>query len=207
MVNAQSRLRKVVRGFVVSVGVIVGVCLQTVHAAQTSTIEQKTVWQMVDEGSAIILMRHALAPGVGDPSEFALNRCETQRNLSDTGRNQAREIGNLLRKNGIKDADVLTSQWCRCIETAELLKFGEPVQLPIINSFFQDRSTEPMQTRSLKEQIEIWLNDTNNNARILVTHQVNISALTGQFANSGEMLFITIEDGQIAVLDQVQTQY
>ena len=102
---------------------------------------------------------------------------------------------------------MLTSQWCRCIETAELLKFGEPVQLPIINSFFQDRSTEPMQTRSLKEQIEIWLNDTNNNARILVTHQVNISALTGQFANSGEMLFITIEDGQIAVLDQVQTQY
>lgn len=191
---------------VVLVALLTGFSLQTVNAAQAEETSGTDHWQRVKEGRAIIFMRHALAPGVGDPSEFNIDQCETQRNLSDVGRAQAKNIGDVLRDNGIDKAAILSSQWCRCIETAELLDLGKPVEFPVINSFFQDRSTEPEQTSALRQHIKDWISDVDETVRVLVSHQVNISALTGTFANSGDMLIITMENNEIVVLDQIQTQ-
>lgn len=83
------------------------------------------------------IMRHALAPGTGDPRNFDLTDCSTQRNLSEAGREQAKAVGELLRKSGIEKAGVYSSQWCRCLDTATLLGLGPVTELPALNSFFQ----------------------------------------------------------------------
>lgn len=162
-------------------------------------------WEAVRDGRAIVLMRHALAPGMGDPSGFDVNDCATQRNLSDEGRAQARSVGDLLRDNGISAATVLSSQWCRCRETAELLDVGEPVPEPMLNSFFESRGSADQQTQSLKSAMEQWL-PGDRDVRILVTHQVNISALTGQFASSGSLLIVTLDGDAPSVLATIDTR-
>lgn len=135
------------------------------------------------------IMRHAIAPGFGDPESFRLNDCATQRNLDNKGRNQARKIGETLREAGITFDEILTSEWCRCRETAKLLKMGKPRAFPVLNSFFQDRSTADEQTRALK----MFVRSLNNNEKVLfVTHQVNITALTRRGVASGEIFLIRI---------------
>lgn len=84
----------------------------------------------------IVVFRHALAPGVGDPAGFELTDCQTQRNLSEQGRQQAIEMGEKLRELGIVEADVFSSEWCRCLETAELLGFGAPKKTDRVKFFF-----------------------------------------------------------------------
>jgi len=161
-------------------------------------------WQLLRSNSAVILMRHALAPGTGDPTEFELNNCPTQRNLSNQGRAQARAVGDVLRANGIDKVTLLSSQWCRCMETAQLLNVGDVQPFPVINSFFQDRSTAQQQTQALTTALSQWLEQADE-VRVLVTHQVNISALTGQYASSGDMLIVSMENGAPTVLATIQT--
>jgi len=162
------------------------------------------VWQKVEIGSALILMRHALAPGNGDPTEFDVHRCETQRNLSQAGRLQAQRIGKTIKSNGINDAEIFTSQWCRCIDTGIEIGFSEPIELPLLNSFYQDRSTAELQTEQLRTWVKNRLTTSiaaeKGKAVILVTHQVNITALTGLYPDSGEMVFLTFENDEIQVL-------
>ncbi len=98
-----------------------------------------------------ILIRHALAPGTGDPENFQLDDCATQRNLSVAGREQARRLGDALKQRGIAVKQVLSSQWCRCLETAELMAVGEVEPFPALNSFFRDRATEPTQTAQVRD--------------------------------------------------------
>lgn len=174
------------------------------HAAEKGAVELDAAWQAVREGRALVMMRHAIAPGFGDPSEFELGDCATQRNLSEEGRLQAKSIGDTLRLNGINEATVLTSQWCRCQETAQLLGLGVPEAAPVLNSFFQGRGSRTEQTQSLNESIRRWLPE-DDEVRVLVTHQVNISALTGQFASSGTMLIITLNNEELTVLASVDT--
>jgi phosphohistidine phosphatase SixA len=132
-------------------------------------------------------MRHALAPGGGDPPGFRLGDCSTQRNLSDEGREQARRIGAILRARGVPVERVLTSQWCRCRETAELLRVGPVEEYPVLNSFFTDRSTAVEQTEALRR----FVGSSSPAGNIfLVTHQVNITELTGVFPSSGEMVVL-----------------
>lgn len=145
-------------------------------------------WDALKAEGAIALMRHALAPGGGDPANFELGKCETQRNLSDQGRDQARRIGEALRARGLEFEQVWTSQWCRCRETAKLLGLGDVEELPSLNSFFRDRSTEAEQTQSTLDELA-----QTDGLRMLVTHQVNITALTGVFPRSGEI--IVVEEG------------
>ena len=87
----------------------------------------------VKGGTAFAIMRHALAPGTGDPVQFKLGDCTTQRNLSDRGRDQSREIGRKLRASGLDRANVYSSEWCRCMQTAELLGLGPVKRLPALN--------------------------------------------------------------------------
>ena len=178
-------------------------CLASVSAAADSQLLM--AWQAVKARDAVVLMRHAIAPGVGDPPGFESGNCKTQRNLSDAGREQARRIGDVFRANGIAEAQVLSSEWCRCLETAELLSLGQPIPADMLNSFFADRHEEPDQTRALRGSLEQWVENEQAGAVVLVTHQVNITALTGQFVGSGDMLLVTIANDQPEVLARIRT--
>lgn len=172
------------------------------NAAQAD--EQSSAWAQLKDGTAIAIMRHALAPGTGDPTEFVLNDCTTQRNLSDEGRTQSRSIGELFRGRGILNANILSSEWCRCLETARLLDIGKPDTFSALNSFFQNRSAAADQTRHLRQALSTWLR-SESTPTVLVTHQVNISALTGSFTNSGEILIISLQGDDVVVLASIDT--
>lgn len=155
-------------------------------------------WQALKEPGTIAIMRHALAPGTGDPAGFRLEDCATQRILDAKGQDQARAIGAALRDQGILFDQVLTSQWCRTRETATLLEVGPVVDTPALNSFFQDYSTRAAQT----EAVSALLARTEGKL-LLVTHQVNISALTGQSTRSGEMLVIRLTGPKTEVVGRI----
>jgi phosphohistidine phosphatase SixA len=131
----------------------------------------------------VLMLRHASAPGTGDPPNFKLGDCSTQRNLDAGGRAQATELGTRLARAGIGRAKVYSSQWCRCLETARLLKLGTPAELPALNSFFgrpEDRQPNVAALRSFLAGLPV-----DGLPVILVTHQVTISAITGEGAVSG----------------------
>jgi phosphohistidine phosphatase SixA len=132
-------------------------------------------------------MRHAVAPGGGDPPGFRLEDCSTQRNLSESGRQQARLVGEAFRSRGIPVARVLSSQWCRCKQTAELLGLAPVEEYPVLNSFFADRSTAPKQTEALRRFVSQAPGEGNV---VLVTHQVNITDLTSVWPASGELVVV-----------------
>ncbi|RVU81776.1 histidine phosphatase family protein [Leucothrix sargassi] len=165
--------------------------------------DDKSALAKLKSGNHFAIMRHALAPGTGDPSNFDLNNCSTQRNLSQGGIDQAKNIGQRFRDSGITSANVYTSQWCRCVDTAVHLKLGNHIELPIINSFFQNFNTESAQTT----QLRTWLAKQDlTKPTILVTHQVNITSLTGVYPSSGEVIIIKrAPDGTLTVSDRVKT--
>ena len=98
---------------------------------------EQEIWRALSSKGNIALIRHTIAPGVGDPPEFSINDCDTQRNLSKEGRLQAKRLGDRFRKNGIETAKIFSSQWCRCLETAKYLNLGDVIIEPGLNSFFQ----------------------------------------------------------------------
>lgn len=155
-------------------------------------------WDALAEPGAIAVMRHALAPGTGDPADFALGDCATQRNLDARGRAQASRIGAALRERGIAFDAVLTSQWCRTRDTAALLDVGPVVEAPALNSFFGDRSTRDRQTSDTRDLIA-----DRQGKLMLVTHQVNISALTGRGTRSGEILILQMTGGDVEVTGSI----
>jgi phosphohistidine phosphatase SixA len=148
------------------------------------------LWAALEAGGNVVLMRHAIAPGGGDPPGFRLDDCSTQRNLSEEGRIQARSTGDAFRSRGAPVDRVLTSQWCRCRETAELLQLAAVEEYPVLNSFFSDRSTADSQTKALRR----FIGDLKLEGNVLlVTHQVNITELTGVFPASGELVILRPE--------------
>ncbi|MEQ8709806.1 MAG: histidine phosphatase family protein [Rhodospirillales bacterium] len=173
----------------------------TVSLTLPAAASDDEVWQALKSGGHVAMMRHALAPGTGDPGIFRLNDCTTQRNLNDRGRRQAVAIGEAFEANGITEARVRTSQWCRCRETAELLGLGHPEDLPDLNSFFESRQNGPRQTAALRQ----WLGSQSlAEPLVLVTHQVNITALTGVFPSSGEIVvFRLLADGAVDVIGTI----
>jgi len=168
--------------------------------AQTQQ-DNDAAWAALARGGHIALMRHALAPGTGDPSGFSLDDCATQRNLSAEGRAQARAIGERFRERGIAVSEVRASRWCRCLDTAELLGLGEVIPTPALNSFFRDRAVAERQTRELRALIDAW---NGEGALVLVTHQVNITALTGVYPRSGEILVLAPEDGALELVGRIE---
>ncbi|MFY0658800.1 MAG: histidine phosphatase family protein [Neptunomonas phycophila] len=149
-------------------------------------------------------MRHAIAPGIGDPSNFTLGERDTQRNLSNAGVNQAKRIGDRFREQGITEADIYSSEWFRCLDTADLLALGGVTPQPLLNSFFQDASQKGEQTQELRQWI---IQQNTDNPRVLVTHQVNITALTGVYPSSGEIVVLRVGEGSdLTVLGTIKTQ-
>ena len=134
----------------------------------------------------ILFIRHALAPGTGDPSHFRLQDCQTQRNLSQQGVDQAKELGAQLSQAGLKIADIFTSQWCRCKDTARALALGEVIEEPGLNSFYQDFAPKKETLARLRQKLSQI--DEAKGITIMVTHFVTISAITGIGVSSGGMV-------------------
>jgi broad specificity phosphatase PhoE len=154
------------------------------------------------QGGKLIFIRHAYAPGGGDPINFDINNCSTQRNLSDSGRNQASEIGSFFKNNNILIDKVYSSEWCRCKETA-LIAFKEFETKNFLNSFFSSKFTKnkDSQLEKLKEFINNW--DGKNNV-IFVTHYVVISEILNYAPSSGE---IVISNKELKVIDTTEIEY
>ena len=142
----------------------------------------------------ILFIRHALAPGFGDPDHFQLHRCDTQRNLDEQGRNQARNLGKLLKDSGIPFDQIYSSQWCRCLETAELLNLGPVIEEPGLNSFFQGIVNHEETLSRLREKMKKI--QTEGERVIMVTHYVTISAITGKAVSSGGGVIYDIDSGK-----------
>jgi hypothetical protein len=146
-------------------------------------------------GGCAVLLRHAQTdPGVGDPPGFRLNQCSSQRNLSDEGRAQSARIGQWFMTRGLQPGAIRSSAWCRCQDTADLA-FGRHAVWPALNSFFGVADSRGAQTAALRAeltriaagQFEVW-----------VTHQVNITALTGEGMAMGEALIVDTRGKMVA---------
>ncbi|PPD15109.1 MAG: histidine phosphatase family protein [Methylobacterium sp.] len=157
-------------------------------------------WASLARGS-IALFRHANAPGGGDPAGMRLGDCTTQRNLDEQGRAQARRIGAAFRDRNIAVARVLTSQWCRTRETAELAFPGRAEDAPAFNSFFGDRAQGPAQTRAARALLQGW---NGPGALVVSTHQVNITGLTGIVPASGEGVVIRFEGDTLQIVGRIK---
>jgi phosphohistidine phosphatase SixA len=148
-------------------------------------VGEDSAWRVLKAGGTVALLRHARAPGTGDPSGFRLDDCSTQRNLSAEGREQARRIGRAFAERAIAVERVLSSRWCRALETARLA-FGPATEpFPPLDSFFSNRSDRETQTQAVRQTVEAWR--SSRGVLVLVTHQVNITALTGVFPSEGEV--------------------
>jgi phosphohistidine phosphatase SixA len=178
------RLSKI---FIVGFLALMAVTVTDTRAEHDDLIEQ------IKSGGHILMIRHAYAPGTGDPSHFKIGDCTTQRNLGDRGRSQARAIGDWLRSKGIKKAKVYSSQWCRCLETAALLNFVSVTELPALNSFFELPQNREPNIRALQSFIADI--DTTGDLIILVTHYVTILEITGQGVSSGESVVLRLKEG------------
>lgn len=149
--------------------------------------------QQLEGVDHVLLMRHTRAPGVGDPTNYALTDCNTQRNLSAEGRKQAIAIGNWLKKQGIQQASVYSSAWCRCKDTAELLDFGGYKVEPSLGSFFDEMHKAKERTQLAQQFIAEKLKTKGDKALILVTHHVNIFELMGENIGSGDLVLMQVD--------------
>ena len=146
-------------------------------------------WEPAKDGDRIILIRHSIAPGSGDPAGFKIKDCKTQRNLSQEGVRQSKKIGKLFKQNQIKIDKVLSSQWCRCKDTAKYA-FKNYKEFSALNSTFQspyDKNAKK-QIKELRDYIQKWSGNGGN--LVLVTHYVIITALTNVAPRSGEIVII-----------------
>jgi phosphohistidine phosphatase SixA len=154
------------------------------------------------KGGKIIFIRHAYAPGGGDPNNFDLNDCDTQRNLNDEGRFQSKKIGDFFKKNKISIEKVYSSEWCRCKETASIA-FRSFETKNFLNSFFSERfaKNRENQVENLNKFINNW--DSKQNL-IFVTHYVVISEILNYAPASGEII---VSDKQLKVIDTLEIGY
>lgn len=146
----------------------------------------------LQDGQHLLLMRHANAPGYGDPAGYIIGQCSTQRNLDEYGKKQSKAIGVWLSQQGIKSAEIFSSPWCRCLDTANLLNIG-PVKIALpLASFFDNMRLEKKQTKELEIFIKIELAKNSRAPIILVTHHVNIQAFTGEVVGVGDMTLVKV---------------
>ncbi|MGF1536257.1 MAG: histidine phosphatase family protein [Elainellaceae cyanobacterium] len=162
------------------------------------------IWATLREADThyYVLMRHAIAPGTGDPPRFQLDDCSTQRNLSEEGRAQARRTGEAFREQNVAVQQVLSSEWCRCLDTAELLNLGPVEAFPALNSFFEDRAKGPERTERLRAYMAE--NRDAPQVTVMVTHFVNISAVAGGGVSSGEMVVMSYDQDQLEVVGRIE---
>jgi len=182
-------------------GAILAWALPLLMPAPAAADADPALWAALKAGGHVAVMRHADAPGTDDPTGFRLDDCATQRNLSESGRKQARAIGARFREHGIREVPVYSSQWCRCLETARLLGLGEVKPFPGLNSFFRDAGGETRQTAEVKALIR---EHRGGPSPVLVTHQVNVTALTGVYPRPGEIVVLRPDGENLAVVGRIR---
>jgi|TARA_B110001452_G_scaffold252972_1_gene243239 phosphohistidine phosphatase SixA len=165
------------------------------------TLANETNWEPAQKGNKIIFIRHALAPGGGDPEGFKINDCKTQRNLNKDGIEQSKNIGKLFKEHKILIDQVLSSQWCRCKDTAKYA-FKNYEEFSALNSTFRSPYDEKakQQIKELKNFVENW--NGNGGNLILVTHYIIITAVTDAVPRSGEII---ITDKNFKVLSSINS--
>ena len=158
-------------------------------------------WKPAQEGNKIILIRHSLAPGGGDPTGFKINDCKTQRNLNREGISQSKKIGKLFKRNKVPIDQVLSSQWCRCKDTAKYA-FGKYKEFTALNSTFKSsyNKNEAKQLKEIYNFVGKWNGKGKN--LILITHFSIITAVTNAIPSSGE---IVITDKNFKVISTIST--
>jgi broad specificity phosphatase PhoE len=174
--------------------------LATCALAALPAVAQDSLWRRLASGGHVLLLRHAATvPGVGDPPDFQFGACATQRNLSTEGKEDARKLGAAFRRHGVPVAEVLSSRWCRCLDTARLA-FGSVKPAPMLDSMFQDdHASRQRKLAELRGHLAAFKGPGN---LVLVTHDVNIRALVGQYANQGDMIVaVANADGSLRAID------
>jgi phosphohistidine phosphatase SixA len=163
---------------------VIMLCLSTTALANLAS--------PMTDGQHILLMRHADAPGFSDPAGHRLDQCSTQRNLGEFGKKQAERTGQWLSQQGIESAKVFSSPWCRCVDTATLLKKGPVIVDSSLGSFFENMSRSNQQTEGLRQLVQRSLKQYPKTPIIMVSHHVNIEAFTGVVLGSGDMVLVKI---------------
>lgn len=154
-------------------------------------LADEILWSLLKKGGQIVLMRHAVTtPGVGDPPGFRLDDCSTQRNLTDDGRRDAQRVGAEFRARGVVVESVLSSPWCRCVETANLA-FGRANTSTALSNLFTHPENRDRQVREMRDLIA----SPRVGNRVLVSHGATIAALTGVSLGTAEMLIVTPQGG------------
>jgi phosphohistidine phosphatase SixA len=147
----------------------------------------EAIWQSVREGGHVLFVRHALTdPGFGDPPGFKLEACATQRNLSAQGRAQSQRLGAVLREREVPIGEVLSSPWCRCIETAKLA-FGRAKTWAALSNLHARHQNADEQVREMRPRIAAHRGKEN---LVLVSHGSTALALTGEHPAMGELLVL-----------------
>jgi phosphohistidine phosphatase SixA len=167
----------------------------------TVVLSSDSIWDEARQGNKVILIRHSLAPGGGDPAGFKIDDCKTQRNLNKAGIEQSKKIGKIFKDNKISIDVVLSSAWCRCKDTA-YYAFGEFKEFSALNSTFSTpyNKNEPRQIKEIKKYLMNWKSEGKN--LILVTHYSVITAITNAAPSSGE---IVISDKNLNVIGTIKT--
>lgn len=155
------------------------------QSAFASTQSDSIMDKLSEIDANVLLMRHAIAPGFGDPDNFVINQCATQRNLDAVGRNQAVSLGQRLKQLGIEIDKVYSSYWCRCLETAKLLKLGVVEGFAGLNSFFEGHADRDQTLKLLQKK---FADLDQSSLTLMVTHQVVIQAVTGMSISSGSIV-------------------
>jgi phosphohistidine phosphatase SixA len=163
---------------------------------------KKNIIENLKEGGKLIFIRHAYAPGGGDPENFNINECSTQRNLSESGKIQSRKIGNFFTDNRIKIDNVYSSEWCRCKETA-YLAFKDFKTKSFLNSFFSKKFAQNKNTQ-MRDFQKFLLNWDEKNNLIFVTHYVVISEILDYPSSSGEII---IANKNFKIIDTLEIEY
>lgn len=184
-----SILQRAVRGVITGLTLATTVLLANPVAAAG---DESRIFAQLRQGGVAVLLRHAqTVPGIGDPPGFKLGACETQRNLSADGRVAAQMFGERLKQEAVTFTRVYSSQWCRCRDTATLIA-GQAEDWPALNSFFDDRGTEAKQSAEVRRRIA---GIKRGETLLLVTHQVNITAITGVVPAMGEAVVVRAGKG------------
>lgn len=172
-------------------------------STQPSYASDLLIWDKLSASSAkgyVLLLRHSLAPGVGDPENFKLGDCSTQRNLSQEGRDDASEIGAWIKRQSVKIYRVESSRWCRARQTAELLDIGKVKVNKNLDSLFRESNLEN-HPKTLKTKQQILNHRSKSGLLVLVGHYVNIAALVGVGVDSGEEVIVKADkNGVVKVL-------
>ena len=178
--------------------IIIFICINSSVKADS----KQTLINELQKGGKLIFIRHAYAPGGGDPDNFDINECATQRNLSDAGRVQSQKIGNFFEENKIPMGIVYSSEWCRCKETASIA-FKKYETKNFLNSFFSAKfaNNKKKQINDFNEFIRNWDKDQN---LVFVTHYVFIAEILNYAPSSGE---IVISDKSLKVIDTLEIEY